>query len=164
MRSALIALLLTACAAPYQVTVGEPVYPPQGAYTGCVSLPIVESVTADFQDRFEYTEDHQDEWQTLTIDADTGTARGDCEDYALSVQQRLLNIGYQPHTARMAITQGGRHAVLVVQSCEAGQVVVDNQNRGAVVPVSYYPARTWVMIQNKGTAWGRAAVVRPGRQ
>jgi hypothetical protein len=157
--ASLTALLLTACAAPYTVEPGEPYATAPGYYERCVPIALVKQVTETVEDAFVYTDDPEGAWTNLNIDAHTGEAYGDCEDYAYTVQSRIREIGYARHTARMAILDDGEHAALVVESCEAGQVIVDNQNRGAVVGVDYYDPQRWYAIENEG-GFGRAVRVR----
>ncbi len=82
----------------------------------------------------------QDLWQL-------GARSGDCEDYALAKQQRLLAAGLPRGTVRLAtasLADGERHAVLVVET-ERGTLVLDNL-QPHVVPLRALPY-TWHSAQ-----------------
>jgi predicted transglutaminase-like cysteine proteinase len=57
-----------------------------------------------------------------------GAVQGDCEDYALTKRQRLIESGWPPPALRLAVVKtaaGEGHAVLVVRTSD-GDLVLDN--------------------------------------
>ena len=80
-------------------------------------------------------------------------AMGDCEDYALSKYQRLLEAGIQPGDMRFAVgfTESGEyHAVLLIETTK-GTTVLDNRFD---VPISWelsiIGGYRWIAAQKRG--------------
>jgi predicted transglutaminase-like cysteine proteinase len=78
-----------------------------------------------------------------------GVTAGDCDDYALTKRQRLLNAGWPSSALRVATArteEGVGHAVLVVSTVE-GDFVLDNRTN---VMKPWYAARLhWIKIQSQ---------------
>lgn len=87
-----------------------------------------------------------DYWEFPTFDAN-GRASGDCEEYALAKQARLVAMGWSPEVLRLATAEtprAGMHAVLVVQT-DRGDFVLDNLTRDPT-PVNRTGYR-WLSVQ-----------------
>ena len=79
---------------------------------------------------------------------------GDCEDYALTKQKRLLDAGFPLAALRLAIVvtaRGNRHAVLTVTT-SGGDYVLDNLN--ALVMPWAAAQLAWLMRQDLHDPWG----------
>jgi predicted transglutaminase-like cysteine proteinase len=92
-----------------------------------------------------------------------GAPSGDCEDYALTKQERLLAAGLPRAAVRLAtvrLPNGERHALLAVEA-DRGTLVLDNLRR-AVVPLRALPY-TWLSVQgsNATLLWHELAAVAP---
>ncbi len=82
-----------------------------------------------------------------------GEADGDCKDFALTKQQRLLRAGWPSSAVRAAIVltrSGQRHMVLVARTSN-GDFVLDNLN-ARIVAWTSAPYR-WEKIQSKSDMW-----------
>ena len=78
---------------------------------------------------------------------------GDCKDFALTKQQKLLRQGWPSSAVRAAIVRigsGERHMVLVARTGD-GDFVLDNLN-ARVIPWINTPY-TWEKIQSKSDMW-----------
>lgn len=80
--------------------------------------------------------------------------KGDCEDYALTKMQELLDTGWNAKNLQMAVVATDTvtdHAVLLIQTHNRGTLILDNRY-DAVVEVATTPYR-FVAYQRAGTDW-----------
>jgi len=80
--------------------------------------------------------------------------RGDCEDFALTKMQELIDAGYDAKNLQMAWGQtetGGDHAFLIIQTSNRGTLVLDNRYQ-SVMRIENVPYR-FQAYQRAGTAW-----------
>jgi predicted transglutaminase-like cysteine proteinase len=87
------------------------------------------------------TEGFSDQWTV-------SPKRGDCEDYALTKQKRLIELGLPASALRLAIArtpQGEGHAVLIVRT-QSGDFILDN--RFGAILTRQSSDLTWESIQS----------------
>ena len=105
---------------------------------------VLQGINAQVNREIRYTDDPSDKdlWRA-------GVSAGDCDDYALTKRQRLLDAGWPSSALRIATvrTEGGiGHAVLVVSTTE-GDFVLDNRTN--VVKPWYATRLYWIKIQSQ---------------
>lgn len=104
----------------------------------------LQRINAQVNKDIRYTDDPSDKdlWRA-------GVKAGDCDDYALTKRQRLLDAGWPSSALRVATArteEGIGHAVLVVSTIE-GDFVLDNRTN---VMKPWYATRLhWIKIQSQ---------------
>lgn len=103
----------------------------------------LQSINVEVNRQIRYQDDRSggDVWSV-------GVLAGDCDDYALTKRQRLLDAGWPSGVLRIATAkteQGVGHAVLVVSTSE-GDLVLDNRTN--VVKPWYATQLHWIKIQS----------------
>ena len=117
-------------------------------------LAFLKSINASVNDAHEYQTDKSgyridDYWAIMT-----GSEKGDCEDFALTKMQALIDAGYPVKNLQIAIVGTGTfvdHAVLIIQTVNRGTLVLDNRYE-TVVEASTLPY-SFQHYQRAGTDW-----------
>lgn len=155
-------------AAPTRLRLGSPTAVPRGYYNLCMSdktvcktsgpartVPLTQESMAELRNvnrsinaaiRPQRDATGQDVW---SIDS----ASGDCEDYALTKKQRLLQAGWPPSSLLIALVEirgGGDHAVLIART-SGGDYVLDN--RSEKVQLWSSTDYIWRMVQSPEKMW-----------
>lgn len=165
-----IALLLVVCTGcTYQIKPGEYGGKLRGSLDSHAPVSLVKNATTSVWDLFTYKSDIDEEWTSFGAEAILGLEfEGDCEDYALTVADLLISKGVDSRHLALATLNSQRkayrkadHAVLIV-STDIGQMVVDNQMKGLVIPISEYSEYHWYSMRRMDSKyWNMIEIVRP---
>lgn len=113
------------------------------------------TVQRDLRHTFNYTPDMElyetaEFWTVMK----NGDNRGDCEDFALTCRQRLIDMGWDRADLRPACCwteTGGYHAVLVAE-IEGDAYVLDNRQY-RVRPWEHLPYKWHKILDKSGEFW-----------
>ena len=101
----------------------------------------LQRINMQVNQKIQYQDDPDDDWRA-------GVSVGDCDDYALTKRQVLLDAGWPSGVLRIATArtaEGIGHAVLVV-STNDGDLVLDNRTN--VVKPWFATQLRWIKIQS----------------
>lgn len=125
-------------------------------YVTAAVLDLLQTVQADVNNSHEYESDASgwgigEVWNIM----DSGET-GDCEDFALTKMQALLDAGFPVGNMAMAtcFTEGpdsGYHAVLMIRTQNLGNLILDNRY-DEVIESDLLPY-SWHMYQKSGSTW-----------